>query len=362
MVLLSDPLQIGNCALTHRMLMAPMTRLRADVGHVPSDIMAEYYSQRASVPGTLVITEATFISATSRGRHSNAPGVYSNEQIQHWARVCENVHSHKSFIFMQLWHVGRSARKDALQDAGLEAVSSSAIPISEKHSIPRAMTEAEILDCVDSFAQAARNAIMAGCDGVEIHAANGYLIDQFTQDTCNKRNDRWGGSIENRSRFCIEVLKAVCKAVGPERTAVRLSPFSDFQAMGMKDPIPQFTYLISQLKPLGLAYMHLIEPRVAGSLSRDANESENLEFAIKTWEWSAPLVLAGGYDSENASRRLRTFSKDEPVAIAFGRHFIANPDLPHRVAKDIPFTPYNRDTFYTVGQSEGYIDYPFSAK
>ncbi|KAJ4264379.1 hypothetical protein NW762_005577 [Fusarium torreyae] len=340
--------------------MAPMTRLRADDDHVPLDMMLEYYSQRASVPGTLLITEATFISAKSRGRDENAPGIYNEEHIQGWRRITDEVHKKGSYIYMQLWHVGRAARQRALDKAGLEMVSSSDIPINEEHPTPRPMTTEEIWECVGSFATAARNAIDAGFDGVEIHAANGYLIDQFTQDTCNRRTDEWGGSIENRSKFCLEIARAVAREIGPDRTAIRLSPFSTFQAMRMKDPEPQFTHLISELKPLGLAYLHLIEPRVAGNVDKEVDDKESLDFALETWAQSSPVVLAGGYTLDKANKALETTFKNQAVAFAFGRHFISNPDLPFRLASDIPLTKYERDTFYKVKSLDGYTDYAFS--
>jgi NADPH2 dehydrogenase len=341
--------------------MAPMTRLRADENHVPLDMMLEYYSQRASVPGTLLITEATFVSQKSRGRDENAPGIYSKEQVNAWKKITDEVHAKGSFIFMQLWHVGRAARQHALDKAGLEMVSSTDIPIGHDHPIPRPMTTDEIWECIGSFASAARNAIDAGFDGVEIHAANGYLIDQFTQDTCNKRTDEWGGSIENHSRFCLEVAKAVSREIGADRTAIRLSPFSTFQSMGMDDPKPQFTHLISELKPLGLAYLHLIEPRIAGNVDRTVDEDkESLDFAFDAWERSAPVIVAGGYTAETASHALETRFRNDAVAFAFGRHFISNPDLPFRLAKNIALAKYDRDTFYKVKSRDGYTDYPFS--
>ncbi|KIW97051.1 uncharacterized protein Z519_02443 [Cladophialophora bantiana CBS 173.52] len=341
--------------------MAPMTRLRADDEHVPTDIMIDYYSQRASVPGTLIITESNFISARSQGRHDNAPGIYTRQHIEHWARICDAVHRKGSYIFAQLWHVGRAGRPEVLAKAGLEMVSSSDLPISEQHGIPRPMTEEEIVTCIRDFGQAARNAVAAGFDGVEIHGANGYLIDQFTQDVCNRRTDRWGGSIENRSRFCLEVAKAVCEAIGAERTGLRLSPFSDFQGMRMKDPKPQFTHLISHLAELGLAYLHLIEPRVSGNVDRDPrpHQTESLEFARLAWRRVNPLILAGGFTPTTARKAVDGEYKDEDVAIAFGRHFISNPDLPFRIRHGLALAPYNRDTFYKVKSPDGYIDYPF---
>lgn len=357
---LSDPLHIGGCALQHRVVMAPMTRLRADDNHVPQELMLEYYTQRASTPGTLLITEAAFISEKSRGRDENTPGIYTKEQINGWRRTTQAVHDRGSYIFLQLWHVGRAARSHALEKAGLEMVSSSNVPISENHPVPRPMSTLEIRECIASFATAAENAIEAGFDGVELHGANGYLIDQFNQDTCNQRTDEWGGSIENRSRFCVEVTKAVCAAIGPHRTALRLSPFSTFQGMRMKDPIPQFTHIISELRPLGLAYLHLIEARVSGNVDNAMVLSESLDFAFQAWKGAGPIILAGGYNLERATRALENELKDESVAFAFGRHFISNPDLPFKLANNIALTPYQRDTFYKVKSPHGYIDYPFS--
>ncbi|KAF4997964.1 hypothetical protein FGRMN_3484 [Fusarium graminum] len=357
---ISSPIDIGHCALQHRVVMAPLTRLRADGNHVPLDVMTEYYSQRASVPGTLLITEATFVSAKSQGRDEHAPGIYTQEHIDGWRRVTEEVHKKGSYIFMQLWHVGRAARQDVLERAGLDMISSSDIAIGGDHPTPRPMTTEEIRDCIESFAIAAQNAIDAGFDGVEIHAANGYLIDQFTQDTCNRRTDEWGGSIENRSRFCLEIAKAVSQQIGADRTAIRLSPFSTFQGMRMTEPKPQFTYLISELRPLGLAYLHLVEPRIAGNVDRETSNEENLDFAMQAWAEAGPVILAGGYTAEKANAVLETSCKDKPVAFAFGRHFISNPDLPFRLASGIPLTHYQRDTFYKVESPDGYTDYPFS--
>ncbi|KAK7433306.1 hypothetical protein QQZ08_000245 [Neonectria magnoliae] len=357
---LMSPLRIGRCGLKHRVIMAPMTRLRASDEHVPQDMMLEYYAQRASVPGTLLITEAAFISAKSRGRDENAPGIYTRGQIQGWKRITDEVHKRGSYIFMQLWHVGRAARQHALDKAGLEMVSSSNIPISDEHPTPRPMTTQEIWECIKSFADAAKNAIDAGFDGVELHGANGYLIDQFIQDTSNRRTDEWGGSIENRSRFCLEVATAVCAAIGPDRTAIRLSPFSPFQGMRMRDPVPQFTHLVSNLRDLGLAYLHLIEPRVSGNADQATDDTETLDFALEAWQKAGPVILAGGYTLQKANEALGTFLKDQDAAFAFGRQFISNPDLPFRLANDIALARYDRDTFYKVKSPDGYTDYSSS--
>ncbi|GKU06248.1 nadph2 dehydrogenase [Fusarium langsethiae] len=342
MTRITTPVNIGRCALKHRVVMAPLTRLRSE-NHVPLEVMIDYYSQRASVPGTLLITEATFVSEKSRGRDEHAPGIYTQEQVDAWKRVTDEVHKKGSFIFMQLWHVGRAARQRVLDKAGLEMVSSSDIPIDSEQPKPRPLTEEEIWECIKSFATASRNAIDAGFDGVEIHAANGYIIDQFTQD------------------FCLEIAKAVSEEIGADRTGIRLSPFSTFQGMRMEDPEPQFTHLISELKPLGLAYLHLIEPRIAGNMDKVVDDDkESLDFALDVWAKSGPVVLAGGYTAEKANKALETRFKDEAVVFAFGRHFISNPDLPFRLANDVPLTHYNRDTFYKVKSADGYTDYPYS--
>ncbi|KPI40191.1 Chanoclavine-I aldehyde [Cyphellophora attinorum] len=318
--------------------------------------MAEYYAQRAVVPGTLLITEAVFISARARGRDINAPGVFTDEQIRQWTEVTKAVHERGSFIYCQIWAIGRAARPHVLKAQGLEMVSSSAVPISEGHATPRAMEEDEILQCIDDFASAAENAVKAGFDGVEIHGANGYLVDQFTQDTCNQRTDRWGGTVENRSRFAFEVTQTVSKRIGSERTAIRLAPFTDFQGMGMKDPVPQFSDLISKLATLKLAYLHLVEPRISGNIDRDTAQHESLDFATDAWSGAGPLILAGGFDASSARSKVRESKHD--VAIAFGRQFTSNPDLPRRIIEGLPLTNYDRSTFYVAKSEDGYTTWP----
>lgn len=363
MTLATDPVKIGHCDLKHRIVMAPMTRLRADDDHVPQDIVYDYYTQRASVPGTLLITEASFISEASRGRDENAPGIYSPEQIAGWRKITDQVHKQGSYIFLQLWHVGRAARQNVLDKIGLDMVSSSDVCMGGDYGTPRPMTETEIKQCIADFAQASHNAVFkAGFDGIELHAANGYLIDQFTQDTCNRRTDAWGGSIENRSRFCLEIVRAVSDAIGPERLAIRLSPWSDFQGMRMADPVPQFTYLITELRKIGkLAYLHLVEPNVSGNADKKAGQEESLDFALKAWDWNSAVIFAGGYTLERANAALQTKGKDRNVAFAFGRHFISNPDLPYRLANNIPLVEANRESFYDPKNPKGYIDWPFCA-
>lgn len=227
---LFQPLKVGSIELKNRVAMAPLTRFRASDSHAILPFAAEYYGQRASVPGTLLVTEATIIS-TQHGGYPNVPHIETREQIDAWKVVTEAVHKKGSFIYLQLWALGRVANKEYAQSQGITVKSSSATQLSDDLAVPKEMTVDDIKETVGAYAQAAKNAIEAGFDGVEIHAANGYLIDQFIQDTCNKRTDNYGGSVENRNRFAMEVTQAVVDAVGADKTGIRLSPFSEFQGM-----------------------------------------------------------------------------------------------------------------------------------
>ena len=355
---LFEPLQIGSMKLQHRIVMAPLTRFRANEDHVPVlPLVKDYYLQRALNPGTLLITEATFISPQASG-FDNAPGLWTPEQLAAWKEVTDAVHQAGSYIYCQLWALGRAASPKVLEKKGLDVVSSSAVPIDSRSALPRAMSEEEVWRFVRAYADAAKNAVeMAGFDGVEIHAANGYLVDQFTQDTCNQRTDAWGGSIEKRARFGLEVAKAVIEAVGAEKVGIRLSPFSTFQGMRMADPLPQFTYLINGLKALKLSYLHLVESRVHGTL--DKEQTEDLDELINLWDVS-PVLLAGAYEADSAVARVDKDYPTKDIGICFGRHFISNPDLAFRIQTGIPFNKYNRKTFYKKMSPKGYVDYPFS--
>ncbi|KAJ3955938.1 hypothetical protein N0V92_007528 [Colletotrichum tropicale] len=321
--------------------------------------MKEYYEQRACVPGTLLISEGTLISYRTAGRR-NVPGIWNEAHIAGWKEVTDAVHAKGSFIYCQLWHLGRGGRVDVLQQLGLNLESSSAVPINEDSPTPVELTEDDITQIIQDYAQAARNAIQAGFDGVEIHGANGYLPDQFLQDTCNKRNDAWGGSIEKRARFHLEVTKAVIEAVGADRTAVRLSPYSDFQGMLMDDPDPTFKYVTEQLKPLGLAYLHLIEARISGNNDTDTGGQRTVKWLVELWNNASPVLLAGGLNAETAKKAVEETYKDYDVAIVFGRFFISNPDLVFRIKEGINLEKYERTYFYTPKLPKGYIDYPFS--
>ncbi|TGJ82045.1 hypothetical protein E0Z10_g6717 [Xylaria hypoxylon] len=338
--------------------MAPLTRYRCDHDWVPLPMAKDHYEQRAAVPGTLLITEATFISKSAVGR-DNGPGLYSEAQIARWKEITDAVHEKGSFIYCQIWHIGRAGWPEIHEAMGTKLKSSSAVRIDETTGLPEEMTEEDIWEVIGDFAKAAENAMAAGFDGVELHGANGYLIDQFTQDTCNKRTDTWGGSIENRARFAMEATKAVVNAIGADKTAIRLSPFSDYQSMGMEDPYPQFEYLVEQLKPLGLSYLHLVEPRISGSIDAECGAGHSLDFLIKLWNNQSPVVLAGGFTSLSAIQGVDETWKDFDIIIAFGRYFISNPDLVFRLREGIEFAKYDRSTFYTR-TAEGYIDLPFS--
>lgn len=316
---------------------------------------AEYYGQRACVSGTLLITEATFI-AEQYGGYPNVPGIYNQEQIDAWKKITDEVHKKGSFIYLQLWALGRVANKQFCEAKGITVKSASSIPLDENSAVPKEMTQEDINETVAAYAQGAKNAIAAGFDGVEIHGANGYLVDQFIQDNTNQRTDSYGGSVENRSRFAIEVTKAVADAVGADKTGIRLSPFSDFQGMHMKDPVPQFSDVIKKLNKFGLAYLHLVESRISGNA--DIESFAPLDPLVPLFD--GPLLIAGGFKPDSAKRLVDVDRKDRDVVVVFGRHFISTPDLVFRLQKGIEFNAYDRDTFYNAKSKKGYIDQPFS--
>ena len=352
-----QPLRVGNVELKSRIAMAPLTRYRADDSHVPLPFVTEYYAQRASIPGTLLITEATFI-ASQAGGYSNVPGIWNTEQISAWKKVTAVMHAKGSFIYMQIWALGRTADPTILlEESGIPVKSASDLHFKTGPN-PQPLTEEEIWEYVGWYTQAAKNAIDAGFDGVEIHGANGYLVDQFIQDVSNKRVDDWGGSLKNRARFALEVTKAVIDAVGAERTAIRLSPFSVFQGMKMQDPKTQFSYLVQELKKLKLSYLHLVESRVAGSA--DIEAAEDLNFLIDIWDSTSPVFIAGGFNAALAYKAVDDEYKDRDIVIVFGRYFTSNPDLVFRIERQIEFTPYDRGRFYNKKQEDGYTTWEFS--
>ncbi|KAK3303870.1 uncharacterized protein B0T15DRAFT_417530 [Chaetomium strumarium] len=366
---LFKPLKVGEAQLGHRVAMAPLTRFRSDDNWLPLlPMVKEYYEQRASVPGTLILSEGMFPSAAASGGTTNAPGIWSTEQVEAWRNITDAVHAKGCFIWCQLWHPGRAgserysgpAATQSTPEVITRTVSSSAVPIGPNSQVPEEMSENEIWDTVAQYAAAARNAIAAGFDGVEVHSANGYLPDQFLQDTCNKRTDAWGGSVENRARFPIEVVKAVAAAIGASRTGIRLSPYSDFGGMLMDDPDPTFRYLVSQLRPLGLGYLHLIEARISGNIESACGGQRSVDWLVRLWENASPVLLAGGFTPESARKAVDQIYAGYDVVIAFGRAFISNPDLVFRIKKAIELVKHDRSVFYTPKLAKGYIDYPFS--
>ncbi|KAK7442714.1 hypothetical protein VKT23_015960 [Stygiomarasmius scandens] len=366
---LFQPIKLGDVVLQHRVALAPLTRMRADEKHVPLPIVKEMYEQRASSPGTLLVTEATFIAPRAAG-YDNVPGIWSDEQISAWKEVTDAVHAKGSFIYLQLWAIGRTAYQSSLakEDPSYDVVSASDVPLTDRPN-PRPLTIPEIKEYSTLYATAASNAVhKAGFDGVEIHGANGYLLDQFMQDVSNHRTDEYGGSVENRGRFTLEVVDAVVKAIGPRKTGIRFSPWNTFQDMGMKDPKPTFSYVVSEIKKSHptLAFIHVVEARAKGFDVVEVPKEENNDFLREIWtspesdENGRRFISAGGFSRDIA---LETAEKKGDI-VAFGRLFLANPDLPRRIKHDIPFNKYDRTTFYIPGSSDakGYTDYPFADK
>lgn len=357
-------LRLGALNLKHRVVMPPLTRMRAmQPGDVPYELNAEYYGQRAS-DGGLQISEATDITPQAHG-YPWVPGIYSDEQIAGWRLATDAVHAKGGFFFNQIWHVGRVSHS-TMQPGGALPVAPSAIAVSGDHmdaqanavpfETPRALEIEEISAIVGDFVQAAHNARRAGFDGVEIHGANGYLLDQFLHDGSNRRTDGYGGSIQNRSRLLLEVVDAVATAIGADRVGVRLSPWSGI--LGMKDSagLALWNYVITELGKRNIAYLHLIEPR-----SDFTNDEKPLDMdapdvaSLFKKAFGGPIISAGGFVPETAAEAVASGKSD---AIAFGRLFIANPDLPERIRQGAPLNKHNRATFYGGG-AEGYTDYPF---
>lgn len=359
---LFSPLKLGAITLSHRVVMAPLTRMRAaQPGNVPNELNVEYYRQRAS-QGGLIITEGTQISPSGQGMPAT-PGIHSEAQIAGWKAVTRAVHEKGGFVFLQLWHVGRISHSSLLD--GQLPVAPSAIPAPGNaftatfdrapFETPRALETQEIATIVEDYARAAVSAQRAGFDGVEIHGANGYLLEQFLQRRSNQRTDAYGGSIENRSRLVLEVARAVSAVFGADRVGIRLSPFGVANGSGEDDPLPLYTYLIERLAGLGLAYLHLIEPRASGAGQAEVDH-QNVPFSSELFRphWSNVLIAAGNYQPGTAAAAIEDARAD---AVAFGRLFIANPDLPERARRGLALNPYNRATFYGGG-AEGYVDYP----
>ncbi|MCW7753891.1 alkene reductase [Desulfobotulus sp. H1] len=353
--ILFDPVTVGSHILSNRVVMAPMTRNRAGEGNVPTDLTATYYAQRATAG--LIITEAAQISPQGVG-YPLTPGIHSPEQLAGWKKVSDAVHAKGGTVYLQLWHVGRVSHP-LLQPHGALPVAPSpirprgdAITLEGKKPfvIPRELDVHEIEEIVEQYARAAQNAMAAGFDGVEIHAANGYLIDQFLRDGSNRRKDDYGGSPANRLRFLADVTKAVSGAIGAEKVGVRISPENTFNDMEDSDPQTIFTALAHMLKPYGLAYLHVIEGDLAGGVSR-------VDYGEIRKAFGGIWMVNGGYTQKRAEEAVESGLAD---LVSFGSLFLANPDLVERFRKGARLNRPDPATFYGGG-AEGYTDYPFMA-
>ena len=353
---LHTPIIVGKLTLPNRIFMAPLTRGRAGESRIPNDLMVEYYRQRATAG--LIITEATAVCKSGYGWFG-APALYNDEQQEGWRKVTGAVHGAGGKIFLQLWHMGRVSHPDFLDGkqpiapSPIAAEGESHTPFGKKaYVVPREINEQDIKELVQSYADSARRAINAGFDGVEVHSANGYLLDQFLRDKTNKRQDQYGGSIANRMRFPLEVIDAIVEAVGKERVGVRISPVNPFNDISDSDPHSLFVGYAEELDKRGLAYLHVLEGLPGHFLYGEGYEP--VLPAIRRI-YSGVLIANGGYSLESGNELLNTGGSD---AIAFGVPFIANPDLVERYKNNAPLNAPDFATFYTAGP-EGYTDYPF---
>lgn len=343
--------RLGPISLSNRMVMAPMTRSRAIAGNVPHPAAATYYAQRATAG--LIITEATQVSTEGVG-YIRTPGIYSAAQVEAWQKVTTAVHASGGKIFLQLWHVGRVSHPDF--HAGALPLAPSALPVEGKVftatglktiEIPRALTGEEIPAIVAQFRKGAELAKRAGFDGVEIHGANGYLLDQFLRDGSNCRTDQYGGSVENRTRFPLEVAKAVTEVFGSERVGFKISPYFTNYSMSDSHPLETFTYLVEALNNLKLIYLHVAEP-----IALPTGQQKLGPILRKIFKGT--YIANGGYDASSGHAAIESGAAD---LVAFGVPFLANPDLPERFKQNAPLNLPDRETFYS-GEEKGYIDYP----
>lgn len=357
MTTLFDPITIGEISLNNRIVMAPLTRNRAIAGNCPGPMTVDYYRQRAAAG--LIIAEASQISPMGQG-YLDTPGIYSQEQVAAWRHVTDAVHQAGGKIVLQLWHVGRISHTSLLPE-GAAPVSSSAQPSKamtftrngfEPVSPARALTDEEIPDLIEGYRKAARNALDAGFDGVEIHAANTYLIEQFLRDSVNDRTGPYGGTVQNRARLLLEVVQAVTKEVGAGRTGVRLSPMTTFGNSTELDSNPQalYGYVVEQLAPFGLAYLHVIE----GETGSSRQTVEAFDYEALHSKYPGAWMVNNCYTRDDALAEIASGKAD---LVAFGRPFISTPDLVRRLKENLPFNELQADKLYGGG-AEGYIDYP----
>ena len=351
---LFDPYKLGAVTLTNRAVMAPLTRNRAVAGFVPNPLAIEYYGQRASAG--LLITEASQVSQQGQG-YQDTPGIYTKEQVAGWRKVTDRVHERGGHIYIQLWHVGRVSHT-ALQANDGAPVAPSAVRAKGKTFVggtfvdvsePRALDLGEIPGIIDNFKRASANALAAGFDGVEIHGANGYLLDQFAKDGANKRTDAYGGSIENRARLMLEVSKAVASEAGADRTGIRISPVTPANDVSDSNPQPLFDHIVDQLNALKLVYIHVIEGATGGPRDIAPFDYDSLRK-----RFSGTYIANNGYDFKLATEVL---DKNKADLIAFGKLFISNPDLVERLKLGAALNDFDKATFYG-GSAKGYTDYP----
>jgi N-ethylmaleimide reductase len=362
---INQSIQFGEKTLHHRIVLAPLTRMRSEQpGDIPNDLNAEYYGQRAS-KGGLLITEATQISRQGKG-YPNTPGIHSTEQVQGWTKVTKSVHDKGGIIFLQLWHVGRISHSSLHPEVGLPVAPSAIAPSGQTmtaefkqvpYETPRALTIEDMKSIRNDYKLAAENAKEAGFDGVEIHMANGYLLDQFLQDGSNHRNDEYGGSVVNRCKFPLEILDLVLNIWPKSQVGVRISPYGTFNSMSDSNPVELFSHLLKEFEKRDILYVHTIEPRasLAGGADKIVSDVPSTSDMFRKY-FKNLWISAGGYTPDSAKE---TLSKGNADLIAFGRYFISNPDLPKRIIEGIELNPYNRSTFYGGG-SVGYTDYPFA--
>lgn len=360
MTTLFDPFRLGDIELANRIVMAPLTRDRAGPGQVPTPLMAEYYRQRASAG--LIVTEASQVCPEGQG-YLDTPGIYDAAQVAGWRRVTDAVHAAGGKIVIQLWHVGRISHV-SLQPGGIAPVSSTARAAIGKTftkdgfvdvSTPRALRTDELPGIVGAYRHASRCAIDAGFDGVEVHGANGYLLDQFLRDSINDRSDAYGGPIANRARLLLEVMQAIVAEIGAGRTGLRLSPVTPSNGAGPdSDPQALHEYVVGQLAPMKLAFLHLIEGQTGGARDIAPFDYLALRRRFKAGHPEGAWMVNNGYGRAAAIEAVATGAAD---LVAFGRPFISNPDLVRRLREDLPLAPLKRETLYGGG-AEGYTDYP----
>jgi N-ethylmaleimide reductase len=355
---LFTPFQLGQIPLSHRVVHAPTTRLRAEEDGSPSEMMIEYYRQRAS-EGGLIITESVHPTPDSYG-YIGAPGIYTERHVERWVDLVDTVHSEGGKLVMQIVHDGRQSHVDLSN--GLAPIAPSEVPfeglaLTRNGWVPvsphRALKQEEIPSLVDAFKAGASHALMAGFDGIEVHNANGYLLDTFLQDGTNKRNDAYGGTIERRARFSLEVIRAIVSVWGPGRVGVRVSPSGQWGAISDSNPEATFGYFAEQLNEIPLAYLHVIEPRVKGVETIEEGRPPIASAHLRAI-YRGSIIAAGGFDRDGAEAILQAGDAD---LVAFGRYFTSNPDLPERLRRNLPLSPYVREAFWG-GNEHDYIDFP----